>query len=103
MYAYRYNVYIASKWFAAIDHDRALARPLFYSTWLSKDTRQVSRDKLQEFLSARLRVFYEEQLDVPLVIFYEVLDHILLRIGPVLRRPMGHCLLLEIAELVRPF
>jgi len=83
---------VARKWFAAVDHDKALARPLFYSTWLSKDTRQVSRDELRDFLAARLRVFYEEQLDVPLVIFDEVLEHIL-RIDRVLRQPMGHCLL----------
>ena len=83
---------VARKWFAAIDHDKALSRPLFYSTWLSKDTRQVSREDLREFLAARLRVFYEEELDVPLVVFDEVLDHIL-RIDRVLRQPMGHCLL----------
>ena len=52
----------------------------------------MSRDELREFLAARLRVFYEEELDVPLVVFDEVLDHIL-RIDRVLRQPMGHCLL----------
>lgn len=83
---------VARKWFAGLDHDKALARPLFFSTWLSKDTREVSRDELEEFLSARLRVFYEEELDVPLVVFDEVLEHIL-RIDRVLRQPMGHCLL----------
>jgi len=82
----------ARKWFGGVDHDKALARPLFYSSWMTKDTRQVSRDELKEFLSARLRVFYEEELDVPLVVFDEVLDHIL-RIDRVLRQPMGHCLL----------
>jgi len=83
---------IARKWFAGVDHDSALARPVFYSTWLSKETRRVDRAELKEFLSARLRVFYEEELDVPLVIFDEVLEHIL-RIDRVLRQPMGHCLL----------
>lgn len=63
--------------FAGVDHQKALERPLYYSTWLSKDTRQVGRDELKEFLKARLSVFYEEELDVPLVIFDEVLEHIL--------------------------
>jgi dynein heavy chain 1 len=83
---------VAQKWFAGVDFDVALKRPLFYTSWLSKDTRRVERDELKEFLSARLRVFYEEELDVPLVIFDEVLEHIL-RIDRVLRQPMGHLLL----------
>lgn len=83
---------VAQKWFAGVDFDVALKRPLFYTSWLSKDTRQVEREELKEFLSARLRVFYEEELDVPLVVFDEVLEHIL-RIDRVLRQPMGHLLL----------
>ena len=83
---------VARKWFAGVDFDIALKRPLFYTSWLSKETRKVDRDELKEFLGARLRVFYEEELDVPLVIFDEVLEHIL-RIDRVLRQPMGHLLL----------
>ena len=83
---------VARQKFAAIDHDEVLARPLFYSSWLTKDTRRVNRDELKQFLGARLRVFYEEELDVPLVLFDQVLDHVL-RIDRVLRQPMGHCLL----------
>ncbi len=83
---------IAKQFFAAVDHDDVLARPLFYSSWLTKDTRRVNREELKTFLSARLKVFYEEELDVPLVVFDQVLDHVL-RIDRVLRQPMGHCLL----------
>jgi dynein heavy chain 1, cytosolic len=43
-------------------------------------------------VAARLRVFYEEELDVPLVVFDDALDHVL-RIDRVLRQPMGHLLL----------
>jgi dynein heavy chain 1 len=83
---------VARKWFAGVDFDVALARPMFYTTWLSKDTRRVDRNELKDFLSARLRVFYEEELDVPLVVFDEVLEHVL-RIDRVLRQPNGHLLL----------
>jgi dynein heavy chain 1, cytosolic len=83
---------VARKWFAGVDFDIALKRPLFYTTWLSKETRKVEREELKEFLAARLRVFYEEMLDVKLVVFDEVLEHIL-RIDRVLRQPMGHLLL----------
>jgi len=84
---------IARKHFAGVNYEEALARPIFFSNWMSKDTRRVSREELKDFLKARLRIFYEEELDVPLVIFDEVMDHIL-RIDRVLRQPMGHCLLI---------
>jgi dynein heavy chain 1, cytosolic len=83
---------LARNKFAGVDFDVALSRPIFYSTWLSKDTRRVDRNEMKDFLSARLRVFYEEELDVPLVVFDGVLDHVL-RIDRVLRQPMGHLLL----------
>lgn len=82
----------ARQWFAGVDYELALAKPMFFTTWLSKDTKRVERDELKDFLSARLRVFYEEELDVPLVVFDGVLDHVL-RIDRVLRQPMGHLLL----------
>ena len=61
---------------------------MFFTKWLSKDTKLIVRDELKNFVSARLRVFYEEELDVPLVVFDEVLEHVL-RIDRVLRQPMG--------------
>ena len=82
---------VARRWFAGVNFNEALARPMFFTSWLSKDSRRVERDELRDFLSARLRVFYEEELDVPLVVFDEVLDHVL-RIDRVLRQPMGHVL-----------
>ena len=83
---------VARRTFAGVDFDEALARPMFYSNWLSKDTKRVDRTELKDFLIARLRVFYEEELDVPLVVFDGVLEHAL-RIDRVLRQPMGHLLL----------
>jgi dynein heavy chain 1 len=68
---------IARKHFAGVDHTEALARPLYYSSWMSRDTRRVERDELKAFVAARLTIFYEEELDVPLVVFDEVLEHIL--------------------------
>ena len=55
----------------------ALARPILYSNWLSKDYLPVEQEELREYVQARLKVFYEEELDVPLVLFNEVLDHVL--------------------------
>lgn len=37
----------------------------------------VEQEELRDYVKARLRVFYEEELDVPLVLFNEVLDHVL--------------------------
>ncbi|GMH89230.1 hypothetical protein TrVE_jg3152 [Triparma verrucosa] len=69
-----------------------LQRPIMYSTWLTKSYSSVSRDDLRTFMAARLKVFYEEELNVPLVIFDEVMEHVV-RIDRVLKQPMGHCLL----------
>ena len=47
---------------------------------------------MREYITARLRTFNEEELNVHLVVFDEVLDHIL-RINRVLLQPLGHLLL----------
>ena len=55
----------------------ALARPILYSNWLTKDYLPVDQEELRDYVQARLKVFYEEELDVQLVLFNEVLDHVL--------------------------
>lgn len=62
---------IAMKHFPGIDSEKALARPILYSNWLTKEYLPVLRDELREHVRARLKVFYEEELDVPLVLFDE--------------------------------
>lgn len=52
----------------------------------------VGQEELKDYVEARLKQFYEEVLDVPLVVFDSVLDHIL-RIDRVLKQPLGHLLL----------
>jgi len=52
----------------------------------------VGQEELKKFIEARLQTFYEEELNVPLVVFDSVLEHIL-RIDRVLRQPLGHLLL----------
>ncbi len=37
----------------------------------------MEQEELRSYVQARLKVFYEEELDVPLVLFNEVLDHVL--------------------------
>jgi dynein heavy chain 1, cytosolic len=83
---------VAARYFGGVDLSVCLARPMLYSNWLKKTYQSTDRDVLRDFVAARLRVFYEEELDVPLVIFDDVLEHVL-RIDNVLRHPMGHLLL----------
>ena len=83
---------VARKYFAGVELETCLQRPMLYSTWLKKTYQSVGREELQSFVAARLKVFYEEELDVPLVIFDDVLEHVL-RIDNVLGHPMGHLLL----------
>ncbi|RHY13104.1 hypothetical protein DYB25_007654, partial [Aphanomyces astaci] len=66
--------------------------PILFTTWLSKFYAQATTHDLRKHIEARLRVFYEEELNVPLVVFDSVIDHVL-RIDRVLRQPLGHLLL----------
>ncbi|CAL4067976.1 unnamed protein product, partial [Meganyctiphanes norvegica] len=84
---------VANKHFPNVDNDQALQRPILYSNWITKDYIPVDQEELREFTKARLKVFYEEELDVQLVLFNEVLDHVL-RIDRIFRQPQGHLLLI---------
>lgn len=87
---------VAMTYFPLIDRASALQRPILFSNWLSKDYVAVDQEALREYVKARLKVFYEEELDVPLVLFNQVLDHVL-RIDRVFRQAQGHLLLIGIS------
>nr|CAD7423028.1 unnamed protein product [Timema monikensis] len=87
---------VALKHFPGVDKEASLARPILYSNWLSKNYIPVNREELRDYVKARLKVFYEEELDVPLVLFDEVLDHVL-RIDRIFRQPQGHLLLIGVS------
>mmetsp|Transcript_12145 Transcript_12145/g.29873 ORF Transcript_12145/g.29873 Transcript_12145/m.29873 type:complete len:4768 (-) Transcript_12145:256-14559(-) len=78
--------------FPSIEHTMTLRRPILFSEWLSKRYVSVDQEELRKHVLARLHTFNEEELDVKLVVFDEVLEHIL-RIDRVLRQPLGHLLL----------
>ncbi|KAG2345278.1 hypothetical protein BDR05DRAFT_908646, partial [Suillus weaverae] len=86
----------AMEHFPTINRDEALHRPILFSNWTSKYYIPVEREELREYTKARLRVFYEEELDVPLVLFNDVLDHVL-RIDRVFRQVQGHLLLIGVS------
>lgn len=87
---------VGLKHFPNINREDALARPILFSNWLSKNYIPVDREELRSYVKARLKVFYEEELDVPLVLFDEVLDHVL-RIDRIFRQPQGHLLLIGVS------
>ena len=87
---------VARKHFPGFDPHEALARPILYSRWQTKDCMPVSQDTLREYVHARLRVFCQEEQDTQLVLFDEVLDN-LLRIDRVLRQVQGHLLLIGVS------
>ena len=77
---------IALRHFPNINREEAVARPILYSNWMDKNYVPVDREELRHYVKARLKVFYEEELDVPLVLFDEVLDHVL-RIDRIFKQP----------------
>lgn len=86
----------AMQCFPTVNRDEALSRPILFSNWTSKNYVSVEREALREYIKARLRVFHEEELDVQLVLFNDVLDHVL-RIDRVFRQIQGHLLLIGVS------
>ncbi|KAL7421138.1 dynein heavy chain [Cryptotrichosporon argae] len=86
----------AARHFPNLDTREALARPILFSNWTSRHYLPVDREQLREYTKARLKVFHEEELDVPLVLFNDVLDHVL-RIDRVFRQIQGHLLLIGVS------
>jgi dynein heavy chain 1 len=82
----------ATRNFPGVDVQECLKKPILFSQWIRKTYTSTDREELRMFVAQRLKIFYEEELDVPLVVFDDVLDHVL-RIDNVLRHPIGHLLL----------
>ncbi|KAI9761019.1 MAG: hypothetical protein M4579_001282 [Chaenotheca gracillima] len=87
---------IALEHFPTIDESKALGGPILFSNWLSKNYIPVDREQLREFVKARLKTFCEEEVDVPLILFNDVLEHVL-RIDRVFRQPQGHLILIGVS------
>ena len=87
---------IALEYFPTVDEGQALKGPILFSNWLSKNYVPVEREVLRDFVKARLRTFCEEEVDVPLVLFNDVLEHAL-RIDRVFRQPQGHLILIGVS------
>lgn len=83
----------AEKNFVHLDLGMALRTPILYSSWLNKDFCSIDREQLKSYLEARMLVFSDEVLEMPLTLFDDLLDHAL-RIDRVLRQPQGHMILM---------
>ena len=87
---------IALEHFPNIDDDAALKGPILFSNWLSKNYIPVEREQLRDFIKARLKTFCEEEVDTPIILFNDVLEHVL-RIDRVFRQPQGHLILIGVS------
>ncbi|CDW96237.1 hypothetical protein [Sporisorium scitamineum] len=84
---------VAAARFPTIDTGTALARPILFSNWLSKEYKSVDRESVREYAKARLKGYSDEELDASLVLHDSVLD-LALSCDRVLRQPAGHLLLI---------
>ena len=82
---------VASECFPSMS-PQALERPILFTNLLTNNYISCGKDELIKKIETKLGAFYEEELNVPLVIFDSVLEHIL-RIDRVLKQPIGHLLL----------
>lgn len=83
---------IAQQSFPHVNLEISLKEPILFSTWLTSDYRPTDEEELRNFVKHRLRVFSEEEMDVDLILFEDLLDHSL-RIDRVLRQHQGHMIL----------
>ena len=83
---------VARQFFPSVNIDKALERPILFSTYLTKLYESCEFEALRGFIKKKLVTFNEEELDVRLVVFNEVVSNIA-KIDRVLRQPIGHCLL----------
>ena len=87
---------VASEHFPNINEDAALRSPILFSNWLSRNYIPVEQEELREFVKARLKTFCEEEVDTPIILFNDVLEHVL-RIDRVFRQPQGHLILIGVS------
>ena len=80
----------------ALMKKRPLAVLSSTQTGCPKDYIPVDRERLRDFVKARLKTFCEEEVDVPLILFNDVLEHVL-RIDRVFRQPQGHLILIGVS------
>ncbi|KAJ2996813.1 hypothetical protein HDV02_006191 [Globomyces sp. JEL0801] len=87
---------VAMNQFPGLDFEQVLKGPILFSNFLSNGYESTDEESLTEFISARLQVFYEEESDIPIVLFNSAVNHIL-RIDRVFRQSQGHLLLIGIS------
>ena len=73
-------------------NEEVVAQPILFSAYLSKTYDECHRQDLRNLIKLKLKIFSDEEVNVQLVIFDQVVDHIV-RIDRVLRQPLGHLLL----------
>ncbi|TLD37835.1 cytoplasmic dynein-like protein 1 heavy chain 1 [Venturia nashicola] len=87
---------IALQHFPTIDQEKALGAPILFSSWESKHYVPVHQDRLRDIVGERLKTFCEEEVDVRLIPFNDVLEHVL-RIDRVFRQSQGHLILIGVS------
>ena len=71
----------------------SLSRPILYSNWMSHTYQSVSLDDFRNYVTARMKTFGDEEHSSGIVIYDDLLDHIL-RITRAFGQPQGHVILI---------
>ena len=73
--------------------ENSLLRPILYSNWMSQTYQSVSLDEFRNYVTARMNTFGDEEHSSGIVIYDDLLDHIL-RISRAFGQPQGHVILI---------
>ncbi|CAO1623252.1 unnamed protein product [Jaminaea pallidilutea] len=77
--------------------DAALARPILFSNWLTRNTQSVEVEALRRHTTARLSQYSEEELDIQKLVLHDSVLDVATCIDRVLRQRQGHVLLIGVS------
>ncbi|CAF1453141.1 unnamed protein product, partial [Rotaria magnacalcarata] len=86
----------AARHFSNVNLNVALKRPILFSDWRAGHYASIEEDDLRQYIHERLKIYYEEEVGIQLVLFNQVIDQVL-RIDRVFRQPQGHLLLIGLS------
>lgn len=83
----------SNTFFPNLNTEDAFRSPILFSDWLSLDYQSTDEQQLTEFVRERFNVFSQEETNLEIILYDELLDH-LLRIDRIFKNVQGHMILI---------
>lgn len=84
---------ISKNYFNNVNFDEIFNQPILFSKWLTDYYDCVNKIQIEEFLKLKLKLYCEEEHDLNLILYDELVDYAL-RLDRIFSQPQGHTLLI---------